>query len=286
MRYIFYRLAAALCPHVPPRLGFWFFARMGDLAFLFSNRESTYIQNLRRVLGANTPTARVNAVARAGYQNLLKNYFDLFRGHAMTPAKLREQLPELRGFEHIENALKQGKGAIIGSAHFGAWDIIIQLAAIYLQARVVLPVERLKPAKLFEYVQKWRSSSGIDVIPLEHAPRAMIKALRAGEIVGVAFDRDILRNGPIVNFFGSPTQMSDGAVQLAFKFDAPVIVGFSIRRPDNRCAVVIEPPVKFEKTGDLQKDIQAGVQKVASVMERYIRQYPEQWLMFQKIWEK
>jgi lauroyl/myristoyl acyltransferase len=36
----------------------------------------------------------------------------------------------------------------------------------------------------------------------------------------------------------------------------------------------------------MQRDIKAGVQKMARVMEKYIRQYPDQWLMFQPIWDE
>ncbi len=285
MRYYLFRLAAAICPHVPTRLGYWLFARIGDLMFLFSDRHSTYYENLRHVLGRDATPRQLNAVARAGCQNLLKNYFDLLRGHALTHEKIRAQLAGLHGFEHVENALKQGKGVIMGSAHFGAWDIVIHIASVYLNTRVVLPVERLKPERLFQHITKLRSANGIEIVPLENAPRALIKALRAGEITGLAYDRDITQTGPVVNFFGTPTQMPDGAAQLALKYDSPVLVGFSVRRPNNQCEVFIEPPIEFEKTGDRERDLRAGVQKIAAMMERYIREYPEQWLMFQKIWE-
>ncbi len=285
MKYYLYRFAAAICPRLPAKFGYWFFARLGDGVFRLSNRNSPYFQNVRRVLGTDATATRVNAVARAGFQNLLKNYFDLFRAHSMTPEMVRAQLMELRGFEHVEHALKAGKGAIMGSAHFGAWDMIIQITPLYVETHVILPVERIKPECLFQYIVKLRSSRGVEIVPLEQAPRAMIKQLRAGRVVGLAFDRDITHTGPVVNFFGAPAQMPDGAVQLALKFDTPVIMGFVVRLPDNRCCVYLEPPIEFAKTGDLQNDIRVGVQKMATLMERYIRQYPEQWLMFQKIWE-
>ena len=36
---------------------------------------------------------------------------------------------------------------------------------------------------------------------------------------------------------------------------------------------------------DATRDLQIGVQRIAAVLEKYIRQYPDQWLMFQKIWD-
>lgn len=285
MSYYLYRLLGFLCPRLPTRLGYWFFARIGDLVYLFAGKRQThYLYNLRRVLGDDAAPAQINAVARRAYQNLLKNYFDLFRAHGLTKEKINAQLFEVHGFDHLENAMKQGKGLIAGSGHFGAWDMVIHLAALYLNTRVVVPNERLKPEKLFQYILRLRNSQGIEMVPLDVAPRALIKALRAGQIAGLAYDRDVTKTGPYVNFFGKPAQLPDGAVQLSLKFGAPVIIGFSVRQPDNRCEVFIEPPLEFENNGNLEQDIREGVQKIAAVMEQYIRKYPDQWLMFQKIW--
>lgn len=285
MSYYLFRFAGLICPLLPARCGYWLFARFGDLAFLFTGRkQQTYFNNLRHVLGGQATQAQMNAVARRAFQNLLKNYFDLFRGHGLTRERILAQLAGVHGFAYLENAMKQGKGIIAGSAHFGAWDMVIHLAATYLQTEIVVPNERLKPEKLFQYILALRRSQGIEVVPLDVAPRALIKALRTGHIAGLAYDRDITQTGPLVNFFGAPTQMPDGAVQLSLKYGSPVIIGFAVRQRDNRSMVYIEPPLEFEKTGDNERDIRAGVQKIAAVMEKYIRQYPDQWLMFQGIW--
>lgn len=285
MSYYFFRFAGLVCPLLPTRFGYWLFARFGDLAFILTaKKQSTYLYNLRRVLGDKTEPKQVDAIARRAYQNLLKNYFDLFRWHRLTKDEVRKQLAGLHGFEFLEDALKQGKGVIAGSGHFGAWDLVINLAAVYLDTEIVVPNERIKPEKLFQYILALRRSQGIDMVALDGAPRALIKALRNKQLVGLAYDRDITKTGPIVDFFGAPTQMPDGAVQLSLKFGAPVIIGFSVRQPDNRSVVYIEPPLEFAKTGNPASDIQVGVQRITAVLEKYIRQYPDQWLMFQKIW--
>jgi KDO2-lipid IV(A) lauroyltransferase len=285
MAYYLFRFAGFVCPLLPARFGYWFFARLGDLMFLFTaRRQQAYFYNLRRVLGDQASSVQVNTVARQAFQNLLKNYFDLFRWHKITKDRIREQLADLHGFEHLANAMKQGKGVIAGSGHFGAWDLVIHLAAAYLETEIVVPNERIQPERLFQYILALRRSQGIEMVPLDVAPRALIKALREKKMVGLAYDRDLTQTGPTVDFFGAPTQMPDGAVQLSLKYGAPVIVGFSIRQPDNRSVVYIEPALEFVKTGDTPHDIQVGVQRIAAVLEKYIRQYPGQWLMFQKIW--
>ncbi len=286
MIYYLFRFLGFVCPLLPARFGYWLFARLGDLGFLLTrNRQRTYFYNLRRVLGAQATPAEVNAMAHQGYQNLLKNYFDLFRAHRLTRDELQAQLAGVQGFEYLERAVRQGKGVVAGTAHFGNFDLVMQVTAAYLQTEIVAAHERLRPESLFRYVAALRHSQGIEMVAVDRAPRAIIKALRAGHVAGLAFDRDITRTGPRVNFFGAPAQLPDGAVQLSLKYGAPVIIGFAVRQRDNRCFVYIEPPIQFEKSGDDKKDIRAGVQRIANILEKYIRRYPDQWLMFQKIWE-
>ncbi len=280
-----YRLAGFLCPLLPARFGYWLFARLGDIAFLLaSRRQNTYFENLRRVLGDSASSERTRAIARRGFENLLKNYFDLFRSHTLTGDQLRAQLASVEGLEYLEEAIRQGKGVIAGSGHFGTWDIILHMAPLYLNREIIAPNERLKPEILFQYVMRLRRSQGIEIVPIDKAPRLLIQALRAGKVAGLAFDRDITESGPIVKFFGGKARLPDGAVQLSLRYGAPVVIGFSVRQPDNRSRVFIEPPLTFEKTGNEAKDICAGVQRIAAILEKYIRQYPDQWLMFQKVW--
>lgn len=285
-KYLIYRLAGAICPHVPDGAGYWLAARLGEIIFFLAGKsQRIYFYNLRRVLGEEASPTLINSVARRAFQNLVKNYFDLVRGHGLSADRIRAQLATVQGLEFVQDAIAQGKGVIAGSAHFGNWDMIIHLAPLYLDTEITVPSERLKPKQLNDYVLALRKSQGIRMVPLDLAPRAIIKALKCGQVVGLAYDRDLTRTGPVVNFFGKAAQMPDGAVQLALKYDVPVIIGFSVRQADNKSRIFIEPPLTFEKTGNLEFDICAGVQKIAQVMEKYIREYPDQWLMFQRIWD-
>jgi lauroyl/myristoyl acyltransferase len=285
MSYYLFQLFKFVCPLLPNRFGYWLFARLGDVVYALSaQRNSLYIQNLRRVLGADATPQRLRDTARRGYENLLKNYYDLFRAHGINKEELKKQLASVQGLEHLEEALKQGKGVIGGSCHFGAWDMVIHLTGIYLDTRVLVPQEHLKPERMFQLVMSMRRAQGIDVIAVENSPREILRALKAGRIVGLAYDRDITQSGQVITFFGAPARLPDGAVQLALKYGCAVVIGFAIRECDNRARVIIEPPITFERTGDAKRDLRAGVEKIAAIMERYFRANPEQWLMFQKVW--
>jgi lauroyl/myristoyl acyltransferase len=46
-----------------------------------------------------------------------------------------------------------------------------------------------------------------------------------------------------------------------------------------------EPPLELEATGDRDRDARAGVKKVVAIMERYIGEHPEQWVMSVPLWQ-
>lgn len=285
MRYYLFRLLSFVCPLIPSRFGYWLFARVGDAAYALSaTPNSLYLKNLEHVLGAEHSLSGLHAIAQCGYQNLLKNYFDLFRSHGLNKDKLNREFASVEGFEHLDAALKQGKGAVVGSCHFGAWDLVIHFTGIYLRTPVLVPHEHLKPEKLFQLITSLRRDQGIEVVAVEKSPRAILRAVKAGRIVGMAYDRDITESGQIVDFFGAPARLPDGAVQLGLKYGCPVLIGFAVRGPDNRAHVKIEPPLTFERHGDMARDLRRGVETIAAIMERVFAKNPDQWLMFQKVW--
>lgn len=283
-----FRFAVWLAPRLPERFGFWLFARLGDLSYWFGTaNRANYQKNLKHVIGADRPQSEYNRITRKAFQNSLKNYFDLFRGHALTEQQVYAQLESVQGLEHLDNAIAQGKGVVGGSAHFGNFNMFVRLTAVHLHQghEVIVPVERIKPDAVFDIVTKQRAAEGIELVPSDAAGRVLLKKLRAGAILGLAVDLDPTHTGPMVNFFGAPAQLPDGAAVLAVKYNAPLILAFNRRLENNKCAVVIEPPLELERTGDLQKDARAAIEKIAARMEFWIKQYPDQWILFNPVWQ-
>ncbi len=289
MTYWLYLILTTLAPLLPQRFGYWLFGLAGNLAFYLGKKQrEAYLKNLKHILGPEADPARMTEITRRAFRNLLKSYYDLFRSHRLTEPQLRAMLADISGVEHLQAALAEGKGLIAGSPHFGNYNLFIQLAAIHLRqhGHVVVPSERLRPERLFELIRRQRASQGIEIVPVDQAPRALIKALRSGNIAGLAIDLDITESGQVVDFFGAPARLPVGAATLALKYGAPLVLGFARRLEDNRCVVVIEPPIVLERTTSPAADIRAGVERIARRLEYWIGQYPEEWMMFQPIWEQ
>jgi KDO2-lipid IV(A) lauroyltransferase len=283
LAYLLYRLAGAIVPHIPPRWGYPLFSFIGDLIYRFHFGARQIVQeNLRHVLGQKTDTTTIEETARQLFRNSLKNYYELFHQRTLSREEMRASLA-VKGLEHIEEALAQGKGLVLVTAHFGSPDGLIYLPSLF-SYRVTAPAEHLKPERLFRYLLSLRKRGGITFLPADGPLLGLFRALKRNEIVVVAADRDTTESGIMIDFFGAPARLPDGHVQLAMRTGAKLALAFGRREPDNTYTIEIHPPLELEDTGDFKRDLRANMEKVVAGLERVIRQHPEQWLMFYPLW--
>jgi len=284
LSYYVYRLFGAVMPHIPPRLGYAFFSRLGDLSHDKSttSRNNVY-DNLRHVLGPQADPARIEQVARQIFRNQARNYFDLFRVASLSADQIRG-LVTLHGLENIDQALAAGNGAVMFTAHYGNLDVAGQVFSLSGYPLTVV-AERLKPEKLYQYVASLRASKGLKLIPSDDFLRPLFRALRNNEIIGLAADRNLTGTGTTIEFFGAPALLPDGHVRLAQRTGAKLLPAFSLRRPDNTFEAFAEPAFSVEDSGDAERDVRAGMARLLAVLEKYIGEHPEQWVMFQPIWK-
>jgi KDO2-lipid IV(A) lauroyltransferase len=192
-------------------------------------------------------------------------------------------ITQVEGREHMDEALAQGKGAILISAHFGNVDIMAQIPLTF-GIRISGAVEHIQPERLFQYILGLRTRHGVRMIPSDGPMMELYRALKRGELIGLPCDRSIADSTREVEFFGTPAYLPTGPVRLALRTGAPLIPGFGLRLPDNTFLARIEPALELPRTGDREADIAAGMEMVADVLERTISQAPDQWLVAVPVW--
>jgi lauroyl/myristoyl acyltransferase len=281
--YIAYRVFGWLAPTIPPRLGYGLFARIGDLFYRLDSRSRRVVEaNLRHVLGPDTPPAVMADKVRTVFQMQAYNYFDLFRLPAMSRDEI-EARTIVHNWEYLQQALDEGKGVIVVSAHFGNVDVLLQIIGLR-GIKSTLLVERLQPERLFEYVARIRGRFTGTLVPIGGSLKPVFQALRRGEVVPLVLDRDVTGSGVAVEFFGDTGMLPDGYAKLSRHTGAPIVMAFGLRLPDHHLAVRLTPPLAPTRTGDRVADVQAIMRQVLDVAEYYIAQHPEQWTLFRPIW--
>ncbi len=240
-------------------------------------------RHLRRVHGDELQGAALRSAVNAAFESYARYWLESFSLPRETPESLDAHFETL-GREHLDNALSAGKGAILALPHLGAWDF----GGAWLTTHgypLVVVVEKLEPAELFEWFVEHRRSIGMEVIPLgPRAGVAVIRALRAGHSVGLLCDRDLTDSGVEVELFGERTTIPGGPAALAFRTGAPILPTTVYFRPGGGHLGVVRPPIPVARQGTLREDVERITQLLARELEALIREAPEQWHLMQPNW--
>ncbi len=202
---------------------------------------------------------------------------------AKFPQITRDNVGEWIAYEGLENftrAQARGKGVLVATAHLGNWELSAFTHA-YMTAPMHVVVRPLDNARVDELVEHRRALSGNYIIRKKEAARTILRALHAGDAVGVLIDQNVTpEEGVFIDFFGQKACAGTAFVKLAHRTGAAVVPGFALwSEADHRYILRFYPEI--EMTGDVQSD----TQRVHSQLESVIRQYPDQWLWIHRRWK-
>ena len=253
---------------------------------------------LARTAGIRTKVARAN-LARAfpekgeaererilegAYAQLGLAFIEILRYPLLTEQDFAAMSVHVEGLENIAVARARGKGAVLLSGHFGAFELSGALAA-----RAGQPVRFLVRAQSNPLVdrelQERRRALGVEVGMHGIGVRDALKALRANECVALVADQDAGRNGVFVPFFGIPASTPRGPAEICVRTGAALIPGYLCRNLDGTYEGRLLPPIEPPQTGDYEADVLALTARHAALLEEWIRARPEQWLWTHRRWK-
>ncbi|MCL5257109.1 MAG: lipid A biosynthesis acyltransferase [Chloroflexi bacterium] len=283
LTYYLFRAGRFLAPRIPESLAHLLCALAGDVAFAISRpARSNVMANIRHVIPAANP-GTIKRTCRLVFRNTVENYYDLLRLPSMTRQKFAASAT-VHGLENMQIALEKGKGAIMLSIHMGNFNVVAQTPVVHAMPTSII-AENIQPETLYRLVNGMRESMGMQMIPQDgHHVSKAYKVLRRNEVLGMMGDRDIAGTGVEVEFFGETTSLPAGPVALALRSGAAIIPSYTMRVGRGKSIGFLESALELERTGDLKADVQHNTQRIARVLEGYIRRAPEQWTVLQPIW--
>ena len=279
-----YRAGSRLAQALPSSVATAVSAPLGaGLALLMPARRRMVARHLQRACGRRLAAADIGREVRRAFDSYVRYWIESFRLPALTGQEIDSAFTA-GGMEHLEGALADGRGAILALPHLGGWDF----AGAWLVRRgyrLTVVVETVEPPELLAWFTALRSRMGLTVVPLgPGAGQAVMRALRANEVVALLCDRDIGGGGVEVDFFGERTRLPGGPATLSLRTGAavlPTAVYF-----DGRCGhrAEIHPALPLERTGTFRADVARRSQALAAELESLIRAAPTQWHLFQPNW--
>lgn len=251
---------------------------------------SNVIAKLLDVLVPRLRRIAIKNLTMAGYSNPEEIADGIFASVARllgTFARLPRLTPQnisslirYDGLDNFQNALARGKGVLVATAHLGNWELSA-FAHAWMTAPMHIVVRPIDNRRIDTLVERYRGLSGNHIIEKKDAARGILKALKAGDAVGILIDQNTtLDQGAFIEFFGRKACAGSAFAKLAHHSGAAVVPGFALWSGEEQRYILRFYP-EIPMSGDVVED----TQRIHSQLESVIRDYPDQWLWIHRRWK-
>ncbi len=269
---------------LPIGVSLWLGKVLGMLAYYLDTKHRRIVYSNLRIAFAKTKTPQeISRIAKDTFVHYGQNLIELFRFPLMDTKKFREYV-QVEGREHIEEAIKSGKGVILLAMHFGSWEMANLIGATVGYPYKVLVKAQTKNLRLAALLNSFRQSGGSSVIERGMGTRDLIKSLKNNEVVALVVDQGG-KDGVLVPFFGKEASMSSGAIRIAQKRGVPICFVNISRQNGPHHKLIVQKSLNLINTGDEDNDLKSNLKSVVATMETFIRQAPAEYMWFYKIWK-
>ncbi len=198
------------------------------------------------------------------------------------PNEGRTQLSR-RTHELFHQLRLDGKPALIFASHLANWEMPA-LAAVAHGLDTAILYRRPNIASADRIIQEMRQVKMGTLIPAgRDAPLRLAEALQKGQHVAMLVDQ-YLTGGVEVTFFGRKTRANPMLARLLRQVECPIHGVRIIRLPGHQFRAELTEEVKPVRDEHGKIDVQGTTQAVTSVVEGWIREYPDQWLWLHRRW--
>ena len=147
----------------------------------------------------------LEAQVKEVFQHVVANLSSGFTFSRMSPEKMDEHL-KIEGLEYLQDALSEGKGAIVLLSHMGPWEALAHLPSFFAERHgIQIPIgfmyRPLNNTYLDEYIKKQREVSGARLFSRRDGFYKPVDFIRSGGILCILADQK-MREGPIASYFG------------------------------------------------------------------------------------
>lgn len=193
------------------------------------------------------------------------------------------------GEHHVHDALAEGHGVLLLTAHLGNWE-----AAGQLLTRLDVPINVAgldKESTEIRSLLTQASRAKFRLLPLTGSPTdaiPLVAALRRGEVVAMLGDRAY--GGPTaqVPFLGGTASFPVGPYVLAAIAGAPLVHVFSLREPGGHYRFFGSAPQHPEMPAHHLRDayLKNFAARFAEELEAILKRDPLQWYNFYPFWDQ
>lgn len=255
----------------------------------------------RRLTEAGVSDAFKNALTQSQKRHIVRGCFYEFwrETFSLSPSsgeKLALEAVELYGVDHLESALKEGKGVILWeSGSFGGRNLAKQVlhangfalhqvhgeyhlggfltnrsSATWTRHHIVHPFFEKRERQFVAEIIYLPDSDSLAFT------RGFLEQLKRNTILCITADVPYGHKLVPLEFLGRTKLFATGMVSLAKMSGASLLPMFCVQERDGITRVVIEGPLHMKTGVARERSLRQSVAEYAGLLESYIRRYPEQ----------
>lgn len=253
-----------------------FFVVIGK--YFVKKKKRVILKNMHTAFGCKKTEQEISVIVDSYFESIGSSMVELvyFLDH---PKEIVDKVI-IEGEENLDKALKNGRGAVLLSAHFGNFPLMFgRIALAGYKTNYIM--HKMKDEQFGKYIFDLSNKNGVRAIyslPVRQCVELSLKSLRNNQILFILLDQNYGRAGGVfVDFFGHPAATATGPVILSHRSGAPILPAFIVRDGPCRYRITIDPPVMFEAAPYGQLELVRNTAQLTKIIEGYIRRYPHEW---------
>ncbi|MCY6381370.1 lipid A biosynthesis lauroyl acyltransferase [Hoeflea prorocentri] len=192
-------------------------------------------------------------------------------------------LIEVDGIERFLDLRDNPRPFIVFTAHTGNFELLPIIGAKYGLHVTALFRPPNNPYIAKQLMAARRTHMGQLIPSRVGASWNLASVLEQGQGVGLLVDQKF-HKGAKTKFFGMDVQTNSLLVKLARNYDCEVYPARSIRLPNGKFRLEMEPAIELPRNDKGQIDINGTAQLLNDKVESWVREYPGQWQWFHDRW--
>ena len=193
------------------------------------------------------------------------------------------------GEHHLRDAVAEGRGVLLLTAHLGNWE-----AGGHLLSRLDVPINVTgfdNESPEIRALLTQASQARFRLVPLTGSPTdavVLAAAMRRGEVVAMLGDRSYGTPSAPIPFLEGVASFPIGAYVLAAIAGAPLVHVFNLREPGGHYRFFAFPPQRPQRPPHPQRDayLRECATRFARDLESILKRDPLQWYNFYPFWDK
>jgi len=243
-------------------------ATLGWIIYLCAPRYRKYLKDNLEAAGLGGLKLRAAAAMEAG-----KGVLETPALWLRSLAQVAELVQEARGWDLVDNSARRGKGVIVMTPHIGSWEIVGQYVASRMPITVMYSPPKIRALERVMRAGRSRGAAMTSVPADLRGVRAMLKALRRGEAIGVLPDQvPGGGDGEWAQFFGRPAYTMTLIGRLSGQTGAPVLLCHAHRLAYGRGYRFTAEPLPAPRASE------SATLALNHSLEDLVRRSPEQYL--------